>query len=696
MRRAIVGYPALFLLLAAPWLWHAGDAIPSGADLVSAGDARLIAWVLGWEAHALVTRPTAWFDAPVYHPAPGQLTGSEHFASSQLVFAPVFWPTGNAVLAANAVAFLSYPLAALAMERLLAGLGCGPGAAWVAGLAFALGPLRVPANLQVLQYLNLYLPLVALALTRLRAAPRAAGAAGLAGVLVLAFLSSYYMAVMAVMSGSLWAMAELSRAREGRLRFVLLAVAAGSLAVLVLVLVSLPYLARPERADLNMQAALADPRVVTFHVHAALLLAGSMGIVPLAAAASGLAALRDGTTGAGIAARRGLVLLALAVLLMLGPRQPLGGVWIPLPFAALAASPARFFRLPWRFVVVAGFGLALLAGAGLDVLRRRLGRGAGGAVLAAVAVALVVTRGLALSGAALDRFVGETRPIDDVVAREAQAAGDDGTLLELPLARADGRWTETEAMVGATRHWLPLVEGLTGYPPAHDRLVHDTVLRLPADDALQDLVDMTHLRWLVLWPDPPLQAEPVLRGVAALPGVQRVAVADGWQLLRVDRVRGHPEWYEALAGGPRAGMTLLGTPLRPLTEDEADGRVRLGAPPGEVVAGGLVQLVVRLENAGRLAWPVALPPNAPGTYAVWLVARWTSLDGRAASAPQAVALRRDVPAGESLLQPLWLAAPPAPGTYALEARLHQAEGATFQGPGNAPLRIRLAVAPGRD
>ena len=74
---------------------------------------------------------------------------------------------------ANAVALASYPLAALAMDRLLLALGCGGLVAWTGGLLFALGPLRVPGNLQVLQYPNVYLPLLALALMRLRREPDA-------------------------------------------------------------------------------------------------------------------------------------------------------------------------------------------------------------------------------------------------------------------------------------------------------------------------------------------------------------------------------------------------------------------------------------------------------------------------------------------------------------------------------------------
>src|SRR5207247_10136634 len=101
---------------------------------------------------------------------------TEHLLSSQLLFAPVFWATHNALLDSNAVVLVSYPMTALAMDRLLVALGCGRPAAVLGALTFALGPLRVPGNMQIVQALNFHLPLVALALLRLRESPRAPAA----------------------------------------------------------------------------------------------------------------------------------------------------------------------------------------------------------------------------------------------------------------------------------------------------------------------------------------------------------------------------------------------------------------------------------------------------------------------------------------------------------------------------------------
>ena len=113
---------------------------------------------------------------------PAQLTGTEHFLSSQLVFFPVYRFTGSVVLGVNAVLLFAYPLAACAMNRLLASLGFRAGIAWPIGLVYALGPLQVPTSVHVLHVLAVYPPLVALALHRLREAPSRRHTAALGAV----------------------------------------------------------------------------------------------------------------------------------------------------------------------------------------------------------------------------------------------------------------------------------------------------------------------------------------------------------------------------------------------------------------------------------------------------------------------------------------------------------------------------------
>ena len=561
----LASYLVTFFFLALTWIRVAGHALPTGTLLVSTGDARLIAWTLAWVAHALGTAPMNVYDAPINYPAAAQLTASEHLFSSQLVFAPVFSASGNALLSAASVALLSYPLAATAMAFLLRRLGCHWAVAWVGGLAFALGPLQVPGNLQVLQYLAAYVPLIALSLTTLRLHTDVRNAAWFAVVLALATFSSYYMAVMVLVTGVTWIAMEARLPHDRGWRFAVVVASITALAITSLALASVPYFARPETGDQSPFGLLAsgarfyemyrdvpgvreitatlfrdqpfrpemlrDPsffaRVIAIIVQLSprwfggvLLMLASAGVIALAVPGSPRRL-----------ASRGIGFVLLGFVLALGPLQFLWGHPIRLPFLALTMSPARFFRLPWRFLVLAGFGGVLLAAAALEGAYVRLGRRAGIALTVLVGLALLATRGLDFVGG-IEEVPAQTLPIYDVVRRVAETEGR-GPLLELPIADAANRSLEWEAMIGGTRHWLPLVTGSSGYPSPHrDRLLQLLAL-LPADYAFREIVTMTGLRWVLLRPPADWSTSAVRNALLQLSEVEPIVEQDGWVLAKV-------------------------------------------------------------------------------------------------------------------------------------------------------------------
>jgi hypothetical protein len=695
-------YSVLFVLLAWPWLRLATHAAPVG-HLMAPADERLVPWILAWVAHALATDPAHLMDANINHPAPKQLAGLEHFLSTQVVFAPVHAVADNAVLGASVAVLLSYPLAALAMERLLLALGCLRGAAWVGGLVFALGPLRVPASLMLVKFANLYLPLIALALTRLRERPTLPATAALTTALVMALLSSYYLALLAAVAAALWAVFELVRPSAHRGRFALLAVAATAVAGSLLVLVSLPYFARPEAARMPKM----DARRAFGNFLAARAAVQSSGRFPLVLAACGVIAFLSPAPAARRTAARGLALVIAAQLLMRGPVEWVCGRQVPMPFALIEASPARFFRAPNRFAVMLGFGTALLAAAGLDAAGRRLGRAWGGFAIGAAGIALLVTRGAALSGSGFDEFRGQSDPIYAHV--RAAVGADRGPLLELPVIspmaalrnpQRPGVGTDIEAMLGSTRHWLPLLTGVSPpNQPPHRELVDAAIARLPASDALDDLVSMTRVRWILLRPrgEWPAATGAVRDGLFGLPGVTSVSSLEGWELLRVERRARHPGWFAAIAAGQRPGHTVLGTPLAPLAEEAARSRVGGGLLPPRLAGGRRLHLPLQVTDLGTADWPVSVPPGAPPTYTVRLEARWrragTPDDAESIAARETFELLRDVPAGDTLRQEVWLTPPTEPGPYRLEIAIFQLDGARFIAPGNEPLRVQTTVVP---
>jgi hypothetical protein len=249
-------YVGSFALMLYPWIAAAPEAVAAGHD---PRDMRLVIWLLWWIYSALAAGGSV-FDAPIFYPAPGQLTGSEHFLSAQVLFAPAYTLTGNPLLAANIAALVSYPIAALAMNRFLVAVGCAPLAGWVGGLVFALGPLRVPGSLQILQYANLYLPLCVLACEHVLRRPDPLRAALLLGAVTLALFSSYYLAVQAVLCVALWLAIRLVWSRQHGFKGFAIAIACVLLATLALAAFSQPYFVRKRTLDLETAASAVGAR----------------------------------------------------------------------------------------------------------------------------------------------------------------------------------------------------------------------------------------------------------------------------------------------------------------------------------------------------------------------------------------------------------------------------------------------------
>lgn len=703
MLRSFLGYVVVVAFFTRHWLPEMVDSIPRSSNVY---DAHLIAWVLAWITHALTTDPRHLFDANIYYPAPGQLTGWDHFFSSQLLFAPIFRITHNAIFSANLIVWASYPLAGLAMERLLRRLGLGAKVAWVAGLLFALGPMRVPLNMHLLQFLNVYLPLTAFALVQLRDEPTLPSAATLALVFAAGIFSSYYMAIMLGIVAAIWGLSELLREAPSRLRFVILALGAATVASACLLVFAHPYLMRNAREGaaslpempsaltfLEWVASLVRQRWLT-PTAVPLFLVGASGVLALTSRDQPLR--RIGATG--------LALVLIGTALMFG---------FPTALApAIAASPLRFFRAAYRMSVVSGFGHALLVAAGLELIRRRLGWAAGTAAIGAVAVSLVPLAGR-ITDFRTYTVLAVTRASAYARVGQLVRAGGEGALLELPLTApvATGGLAatyETDAMVGSTYHWLPLLDGYTGYEPPHRQALLDVVTELPEGPALDDLVDMTHVRWILLrpaadWPDAD-ERDRFLRSLLAWPSAGPTWDIQDFTLFRLDRVPAHPEWFAALAGGAAGAHTALGTSIGPLPAPAAAATVAADLLPTELTAGQEIALRLSVHNAGSVAWPVAIPPTTalrptwerpllPRTYAVVLVSRWRPLDGPPGNVPQPqeIRLRRDVPPGETIVQPVALQTPESTGRYEFELAIEQIAGATFSGGGNRPLRASITL-----
>ena len=159
----IIALYALLALAATHPLWqHLGDALPGDV-----GDPVLNAYILAWDAHALVVDPVHLFDANFFFPLPGTLAFSENLSGTALLALPLMLLSGEPVLTYNLVFLSSFVLAGAGMYLLVLHITRRRVAAFAAGVAFAFAPYHI-ASLAHLQLLTIgWLPLLVLALSRI-------------------------------------------------------------------------------------------------------------------------------------------------------------------------------------------------------------------------------------------------------------------------------------------------------------------------------------------------------------------------------------------------------------------------------------------------------------------------------------------------------------------------------------------------
>jgi hypothetical protein len=687
-------YVAVFVLLELPWLVNANHATSFGHD---ARDSRLIVWILHWASTALTDRSAILFNAPIFHPSPDQLALSEHFLTYQLLFSPTYWLSGNALLAANLVAASTYPLAAWLMHCLLTVLGLSWPAAWVGGLVFALSAERVPASLQVLQYGNFFLPLCALGLVRLHAVPIPRRSVELFVAYSAALFSSYYMAVIATLFTALWFGLEIWWKPRNAAPFLRWTVGATVIAVTILAMFSAPYFRQREilarshppsvrsLSEVAKAEGRADPRAHGQSYGPGRLNTFVRLMTPNSPAASILV-----LVGIifGCLYRRSFLVATGSLFVVAGIALTLGGGTV---LHTIFPSVLGFWRSPFRYLMLSRFGFAVLAGTGAEGLRASLPPKLG---LAAIGLAVVAV--LYVPGARLVPSLDEIRAFSDdkrIYQSVAQITHGEGALLEMPLVFGPLRDGSADAMAGATIHHRPLILGYSGYPTSHLPLVRQLVHALQAErsDLLDDLVDLTHLRWILVRPSSDWRSgshrEQLLERLAAYPEIgPRFDLGGGWILQRVDRVPQHRDWFSSIAKGDSPGRSILGTPLSALPR--LDGRLSLALADNRehVPPRSAVRVRVDVSNDGDLAWPVASAYGVPTPGQVFLQPRWIGPAGAFPVRPRE--LLRDIPPGESSHQTLIVPTPREPGHYELELSLQQRAAP----PGEPPEPLRAWVS----
>lgn len=497
----LLSFAALSLLLFLPL-----SLDPASRTLGWGPDERLLLWTLAWDVHALVQQPLRLFDANIFFPERHTLAYSENLLGSALLGAPVLLASGNIVLTFNLVVLAAYALSGAGAVFLARRLGLGRGAAALAGVIYAFAPPHffryAQLHLATVQWIPFALGFLhAYARGRRRRDLLAAGACGALQALSSGHGGLFLAAAAGPFAVFLWLRGALpSPARLARD----LGAPGAALACLCAALV-LPYYQVRREVGLKRQldgleavsadaaSFLASPTPA----HAFLLslapaaeraAAGARsylfpGWLTLALAAAALA--RPRRLGAHVACYA--FVAALAVWLALGPRFGL--------YALLhrALPGFDFVRVPTRFGILWLLGLAVLAAAGFERLSAGLGpRARALAAAACLAVLLAEYAAVPLEAPPYSVAVPEV---------DRWLAGRGGAVVELPVADPADGWRasqrHSEAMLHSTAHWLPLVNGYSGWqPPRHDRLFRE-LARFPDAASLASL-EALGVRWVVV------------------------------------------------------------------------------------------------------------------------------------------------------------------------------------------------------
>ena len=343
------------------------------------GDSVFVMWVMAWVAqhltallHGDLAAWSAMWDAPIFAPETNTLAYSDHFIPQALQVLPIYWVTGNPLLAYNVASLSTFVLAGLAAHLLAWRLTGSHLAGAVTGLTFAFSDYRLSWELGHLQTLSLHWWAFALWGLEGFAATGRLGPLVFATVALVALnlSSSYLMAFSAPFSAafSLWALARHGRLRDRRFWIALAVSGATSVAC------AAPILAR----YMAMRNSLGVSRTLGEFVGNSATLAAYGAAMPWIAPLSILAAIgaaAPSVSGGGVSrrAKLGLVGLVLAaVVLSLGPRIQIGAETITGPYAWLIDHVPGFagLRVAHRFAAIASLFLSLLAGIGAAWMAR--------------------------------------------------------------------------------------------------------------------------------------------------------------------------------------------------------------------------------------------------------------------------------------------------------------------------------------
>ncbi len=648
-------------------------------------DTNLMLWILSWGSRAILLQPLDFFQANILHPAPSTLAGAEHMAGYLPLFAPPYYLTGNAAFAFQVTLFLSFALSGAAMYALLRHWGCSRWGAAFAGLVMIAAPGKFNRAFVVQSIGWFYLPIALIYFDRVIDRGRLRDATALTVLMALQMLSSFYLAYISLAILGAYSLVVLPWRVfvRGDVRWRNLLIAGGALAVagMVLVVFALPYVQRassgeiPDQAEAGLRtySMVRSWAAYTLSPHRSVTFGPSyyVGIVPLLMALYALVPGRSSGRWQGDVRVYGLWAVVFATgMLAAGPVAEFSGFNLPPLYDLFLLLPGfSSVRGANRFALGLNFAMAALAGIGISRLFRRLDRFAMVTAvvwLAAVGFTYVDFGHREFQHAVLRVPTGAAVP--GVYKKLAEL--EHGVLLELPAGRWRGlRQVVSESEYGyySTVHWHRILNGYTGYQPDSTTDVMTVAHALPDERALDMLVRMTGLRYVVVHLDAmPSRAETTWRSPAGLDLIERF---DGDMLFRVADPLPNDLQAALLARRPD-GRTFGGEPIEAVPAADRAAVVRFVEPTPHQALAGLARVVeVAVTNDSSRVWPGLAAGSERVVY--WAV-RWVHrASGVVAEHVSLRPLPFDLAPGQEVRTSLNTRPPRLIGDYRLEVGLSQ-------------------------
>lgn len=190
-------------------------------------DPGVFSWVMASNSHRIVREPLELFQGNVMYPHGSAISYSEPLLTPTLTYAPVFWWTGNPILAYNLTLIIFWALSGVAMAWLAHRVTGNLAAALLGGLVFMLCPYRIEYYLEFQMHLSFALPLAVWGWYRFLVKPDWTPLALAVGAIVATFYATIYYAlilslalvaltiVYAAMRWSGWRLRAIGRAAVG-------------------------------------------------------------------------------------------------------------------------------------------------------------------------------------------------------------------------------------------------------------------------------------------------------------------------------------------------------------------------------------------------------------------------------------------------------------------------------------------------